>query len=455
MFGACTFNPLIYVIYIAQIGKHTIEQHLKSLQISRTFSIGILSQSDIPRSPSVGSSRPSQPSQRLPIDDSVKPALPSQLLPALPPLLPPAPFTPSHPVFLSLSAFATTKSTEFRQQIERETRSFIQAKLESLDQEETQLRKEVEGIWGAYREGWKEVLSRVNEERRRALPPKSDGSNITSSAKWGTPMSIRDFSPIVRSHPEVSKVPSTSSQRLPPPSTSLLSASLIQTGSHFPMPTRSPSQETTMSRNAAQTSVSGIPNSYNGLSSQLNGTRSLTSSSSSPNTHGDVHFPGAFKRNMDTSVDIASSMAWVQGEEEMRRRFEGGEDGEPRERARKRTSKRLGAVDTKSFLPTNESARTVKSETQFNPESVKQANSNAWGNPTSQTLVDSSRSSPDNRAHVRQMASSSSTKNKRKVTFNVQPEATTVNGTSTKHLSEHIAEGLFNLLCLRKIYLLA
>lgn len=48
---------------------------------------------------------------------------------------------------------------------------------------------------------------------------------------------------------------------------------------------------------------------------------------------------GAFKRNMDTSVDIATSLRWAEGEEALRKRFETKTENH---RARKRTSKSLG-----------------------------------------------------------------------------------------------------------------
>ena len=382
--GGCLVCTLFFgsnqVVYIFQAGKHAIEEHLRSLQLSRTFSIGV-SSSDTPKPPSIEATPTSQPWLHSSTDDSTKSVLlNTQLLPALPSLFPPPPFTPSHPVFLSLSAFATAKSTDMRQQAEEETRSFAKAKLDALEKEEARLRKEVEEIWRAYREGWKEMLGRVNEERRRSLPSKSEPSIPTSGARSGVPMSIRDFSPIVQSHTQVDNLPRISMS----PSTSLLSASLVQTGSHLPTPTRSPAPETIMSGNAAQYSNSGAHVISAVPSSRPNGTRySISYSSKSSQPHDDVQYPGAFKRNMDTNVDVASSMAWAQGEGEMRRRFGGGEDGEPRDRARKRTSKNLGigAVEAKSAPPAGQADVLLTGEVQTLPKFRKQLTSNPLGNP--------------------------------------------------------------------------
>ena len=363
------FFQFKHLIYWLQIGTDAIQDHLSSLQFSHTFSIALPS-SDTPKPPSTERTAAAQPLQPPSYHDSTNHfPLHTPLLPSLPPLFHPPPFTPSHPAFLSLATFATEKSSNLRQQAEEETRAFAKAKLDALEQEETQLRKELEGIWRAYREGWKEVLDRVNEERRRLLPSKSDPSTPSSGSKSGAPMSIRDFSPMVRSHPQVERL----SREVMSPSASLLSTSRIQTGTHLPTPTRSPAPEATMSESGARNSNSGGTHSVSTVpSSRANGTRdSASSPPSSPRSHDDVHYPGAFKRNMDTNVDFAKSVEWLQGQEELRRRFGGGEDDEPTNRARKRTSKNLGigAVEPKSAPPTRQTDLAPAGEVQSSPKS--------------------------------------------------------------------------------------
>jgi hypothetical protein len=445
MFGMNTCLHLSrQVVHISQVGKHAIEQYFKSLHFSGTFSIGVISCSNAPRSPSIESTFISQPWPRSSTPDPAKSVSPpSQLLPSLPPLLPTPPFTPSHPVFLYLSAFATAMSTKLRQKAEDETRSFVQAKLDALKKEEAQLLKEVEGIWGAYREGWKEVIGRANEDRRRSLPSKSDGTIPTSSARGGIPMSIRDFSPIVPSYPQVDNMPSTSAYSVQPPSTSLLSASLIQTGSHFPALT---AQKTNMSESAQYSD--SYANSSAVASSRVNGIHSLTSSSSSSYPHGDFQFPSAFKRNMDTSVDITSSVAWAQGEEELRRRFGGGEDGEHRERARRRTSKNLGigVIEPVSARPAEEFTPALKREAHPDLNSESLSNNSGMGDPTSQVQSDTHRSSLGHQTQPRDMwLSSSISKVKRRVTFDVQPDVTVVNRVTTNSHSEPTTEGVLSV----------
>ncbi|KAF8525314.1 hypothetical protein JB92DRAFT_2877459 [Gautieria morchelliformis] len=429
------------------VGKDAILQHFNSLQLSPTFSIGVQPYSDTPPSES---SPLAQPGPRSSTDDVAKPlSLPSQLLPSLPALFPPPPFTPSHPVFQSLSAFAIAKSTEMRLQAEAETRSYAKAKLDVLEQEELRLRRDVEAIWRAYREGWNEVLGRVNEERRRSLPPKSDTLIPTSSARSGVPMSIRDFSPIVPPQPQPTPIsPPTLSQSVPPPSTSLLSASMIQTGSHLPTSTRLPASNSIVSGSAVQYSDIGAPSGSFVPSSRANGKRpSASSSSMSPNHYVDAQYPGAFKRNMDTAMDIASSLATTRGEEEMRRRFGGGEDEQPKERARKRTSKNLGigAVGTKPAISVEEQNAALKGEAQHIQDSGKQLINNAMGVPTIQILGETRRPSPGNKVRSELDVLSPTSKSKRRVTF-VQPEVPIANKTTTMRPSEPAPEvELFDL----------
>jgi hypothetical protein len=436
------------------VGKDAILRHFKSLQFSRTFSIGVISHSDTPGSPSSESSPLAQPGPRPSADDAAKPlSLPSQFLPSLPSLFPPPPFTPSHPVFQSLSAFAMAKSTEMRQKAEAETRAYAKAKLDMLEQEELHLRKEVEGIWLAYREGWNEVLGRVNEERRRSLPPNSDTLTPTTSARSGVPMSIRDFSPIVVppqpqpqvNHPSLTPISPPTPPQSVPPSASLLSASMIQTGSHLPASTRWPESNSNVSGSTVQDSNIGAPSGSFLPSSRANGKRSAASSSSmSPNHHGDAQYPGAFKRNMDTAVDVASSLLTTRGEEEMRRRLGGGEDEQPKERARKRTSKNLGigAVEAKPAISTEGPNAALKGEVQHILDPREQLTNSAMGDPITQFLGEIRGPSPGNQAQSGQLGASSPTsKSKRRVTF-VQPEGPGANNTTAMRPSEPAPEGL-------------
>ncbi|KAF8592447.1 hypothetical protein K439DRAFT_12233 [Ramaria rubella] len=413
------------------MGKDEIEQQSRSLHMSHTFSIGIISHSSTLSSESSIITLPfSDPWEGSPADDFAKVSTPTPILPPLPPLFPPPPFTPSHPVFLSLSACATEKSSHLRQQTEDEARSFVKSRLDALEKEEARLRNEVDGIWRGYREGWKEVLGRVNEERRRSSITKSEASIPTSSVKSGVPMSIRDFSPVIWSHPQLENPRRTPSLSSAPPSTSLLSASLVQTAVHVPA---SPLAAPKISGNATLSLISdGVLDSWT-VRSHLNGERASGSSSLiSPKAHSDGHFPGAFKRNMDTNVDIASSVAWVQGEEEMRRRFGGGENNEPGERARKRTSKNLGigAVEATSSATKAATHNTLEGAPQGTCHPGETQSS--IDAPTDEGLKDNveARSSPARntlqgvQAEVSDVGTAK--RSKRRVTFDVQSEISIV-----------------------------
>ena len=441
-------QTLIVTSIHIQVGKHAIDQHLHSITLSDTFSIGVLS---LPPTPTPPTSSPTSQPWPAPSPDEAKDAsitATTTILPSLPPLFPPPPFTPSHPVFISLSASAIRKSEELRLRAEEKVRAFIESQLANLEKEEAQLRKEVEGIWRGYREGWREVLGRVNEERRRSAP-KPEGSASPTSAKSGVPMSIRDFSPIVRSHPLPRHSRTDSSQAVRLPSPSLLSASLVQSGAHFPTrASQSPEPSPVISEPALRSSLSHAPNSPTPLPLSANGVRSSGSSASiSIKSQSDLPMPGAFKRNMDSNVDIASSVAWVQGEEEMRRRFEGVDDGKPRERARKRTSKNLGigGVEKKSttnaapsaedFVQSNSVGRSTTTREAGRQSDIPQA-------PDRQIEIVFS---PDGGSRSPQTGSfeghGASRKGKRRVTFDVQPEVTTIPEVKTEQSRTHVDEG--------------
>ncbi|KIJ56599.1 hypothetical protein M422DRAFT_22755 [Sphaerobolus stellatus SS14] len=314
------------------VGSQNIKEQLRSLEFSDTFGIAIVSPAPPASDPSIPSALDTAQSWADSYSESnaesvAPPSL--QILPNLPPLFPPPPFTPSHPVFAVLSARATDRSTDLRRKAEEDARAFVKSLIDSIQKEEAQLRKEVEGVWRGYREGYKELMERVNEERRVSLLKAQISSPSLSSSRSGVPMSIHDFSPIIGS--------GIDEERETSPSMSLLSASM----------TDDAVASSAYLRRSSNTR-SSISNSYIGSSRSLGATASI-----SPGLRGDV-VSSAFKRNMDTNVDVASSVKWAQGEEEMRKRFGGG-DRDRQDRARKRTSKNLGIVadEVKQATSTN------------------------------------------------------------------------------------------------------
>ncbi|KAF8528938.1 hypothetical protein BU17DRAFT_80090 [Hysterangium stoloniferum] len=386
-------------------GADTIRKYFQSMQLSDTFSIVVLSQPSITEAP-ISADPITCPQQWTDASSEDSPnssvAIPSTILPVLPPLFPPPPFSPSHPVFLSLSANAIRKSEELREKAELEAKLFIKAQLARIKEAETSLRSEVECIWKVYRVGWKEVLSRANEEHSRTTA----GSQLP--VRSGIPMSIRDFSPIVPSRPEADGIDSTSPTNNPPAqSSSLLSASFSQSGRHFARTSLSTALETTSPQTLPR------PSTFSSQAGEVEPINADRSSLVSTGERGEI-LSSAFKRNMDTNVDIASSVKWAQGEEEMRRRF-GDRDGQLDERARKRASKDLGIgpVDTAQHIVTKEENQPVPSEMSVS-------------------------------VHRGEGSSEVTKRRKRKVTFDVNPEATAARPAAPKKNS-FITEGKYLL----------
>ena len=372
---------------------------MKSYQFSDTLGIAIISPPPL--------SDPStlldalQPWAETPLEskESSASADSLQLLPNIPPLFPPPPFTPSHPVFTTLASHAINKSTELRRKAEEEVQAFVKSLVDSIQKEESKLRIEVEGVWRGYREGYKELMGRVNEERRRSMS-KPQTSSSASGVKSGVPMSIRDFSPIL-SHPVDSKDPPTSMS----PSTSLLSATIVNTD-HSPSTRRQGDSSGSRSQSSSSrpTQLSNLSGSYAASSRSLGRTSPVSLGS-----HGEV-LSSAFKRNMDTNVDIASSVKWAEGEEEMRRRFAGPEK-DRQDRARRRTSKNLGIVNATPQTATtagDSSKRDPSKEPRVDAEAVPTTTED--GKPAELVNDSESLDSPK--------------KGKRRVTFDVNPETT-------------------------------
>ncbi|KAG8998813.1 hypothetical protein FRB90_012228, partial [Tulasnella sp. 427] len=201
-----------------------------STQRSSTFSV-ILPSRDHSHSPSLQAA------------DPLTFKIPS-LAASLPPLFLAPPFTPSHPVFHSISKHAIKASDELRKQAEHELDAFIKKKLLDLGEVEEQLKAQTELLWKKWRDGWSEKVEKVEEapENRR----KSSG----------TVPRVSDFSP-----PEVSPSPASPTPSPPPPpaepgsppiqeplgspkphltSVSLLSASLAQSSLHAHMAASAP-----------------------------------------------------------------------------------------------------------------------------------------------------------------------------------------------------------------------
>lgn len=301
-------------------GNDAIETHFRDLNISDTFSIAVQipPESSIPQTSLSSTFLQPQPTS----DDADQPSTSLNIphLSNLPPLFPPPPFTPSQPVFQLLSTHAATKSTEWRGRVEETVRDFLKLQLDDLTRREEGLRGEVDVIWKKYREAWKELVARANETRHE----RSMHSDVSShgSRRTSIPVSIRDFSPSIPSG-TLDSIQSSSSHDVAlssPNTSSLINRSRSLFGSF-----------NSKSHSAPYSSA------YDEASPAMDYTQL-----SSPGDRGEL-LMSAFKRNMDTNVDIATSLRWVEGEEALRKRFETKNEDH---RARKRTSKSLSITGT-------------------------------------------------------------------------------------------------------------
>lgn len=190
------------------------ESTLASSQLSSTFSV-------------IVPSREHSHSPAPPAPDPLTFKIPS-LAASLPPLFLAPPFTPSHPVFHSISRHATKASDELRKHAEQEIDAFIKKKLVDLGEVEEQLKTETELLWKQWRDAWNEKVEKVEEapENRR----KSSGS---------VPR-VSDFSPRVSPTPESPPIQQPLSPKPHLTSVSLLSASLAQSSLHSYMGRGSP-----------------------------------------------------------------------------------------------------------------------------------------------------------------------------------------------------------------------
>lgn len=189
----------------------------------------------------------------------------------LPRLFPPPPFTPSHPVFMSLSANATAFSNSLRSDAESRISEFIQQQTEQVEAAEHDLKRHVVTLWKRFRES----LDQIERERSADTSSESDGTLTkdtpkTPGSRSGSSLAVG--SPIVR---EFNPMPTLRVRSPPTPSycsSSALSASLATSGFYHPLamedseqsrPISSPSSGQTLQSAAAAALLSPPPLSGN------------------------------------------------------------------------------------------------------------------------------------------------------------------------------------------------
>jgi hypothetical protein len=326
---------------------------------------------------------------------------PGNYLPNLPAIFLPPPFTPSHPVFVHLSALASNMSQALRTDAEAYLAELTKRKVDEIEKTEAELRKHVEALWRSFRDG----VEKADLERNAQAPP----ARTKDSGKWskvepGTSkpspalISIHDFKP-VSSPRRVSSSTFT-------PRKSSLSASLATSSFHHP---RAQADQThnSFSHEVLTTNESPPPYLSNPSSpSSGKGSSSLSSSSSSKSIRtgrdGQTYLE-PFRRNMDQANDMATSFRFFTIQEA--------------DMARKKSRE--------AQTEANQGAKTeAHSEAPEKAEKIMNVDKAEGTNGSSSYPRKARSKSGDRQPETNEV----SPKGKRKVTFDIQPDVVTIEG---------------------------
>lgn len=320
----------------------------------------VLPTSLVPVPPPLPSHNASQPSSREP----QHPDSPLNVLPPLSPLFPPPPFIPSHPTFDRLSAVALQRSDQLRKNAEDRILQVMQACVSEIEEEEEELRRQVQLLWSAFREA-ESVLAQETKLQSPDKRSTATDSAVTTSlshtaqgSKRMSPVTVSDFVPV-------------STVRLPSPTHELqpsaLSTSLAVSSFHHP---KSSGEESRSASPIVATQSSPLP--------------------TSPTLVGSINYRDHVRRDMNESKDIATSFKYV--------------------------------VD----IEAERSTRAMQYQSLSNVKSPR-ANPKLTGN-TNPTVEDGAaeNSEPSNgpstsKAPLEGLSSPSGSKGKRKVTFDIKP----------------------------------
>ncbi|KAF5363933.1 hypothetical protein D9756_000273 [Leucocoprinus leucothites] len=149
------------------------------------------------------------------------PATPESYLSRLPPLLPPPPFTPSHPAFLHILSVAEQDSQNIRETANQELDRIVRAKADEVKEKEAELKAQLERLWLKFKHGQEKIQQeRPHAPSSSALWSSPARTNDHRSNGVKAPVAIPGFNPI-----SVTAPPQTTP---PPPRKSWLSQSLAE-----------------------------------------------------------------------------------------------------------------------------------------------------------------------------------------------------------------------------------
>ncbi|KAI0346772.1 hypothetical protein BDW22DRAFT_1480515 [Trametopsis cervina] len=224
------------------------------------------------------------------------PSSPRSILPHIPALFPPPPFAPSHPVYVHLSGLATAQSEKLRTEAENQLRKILDEKVTELKATEATLKQDVENLWSIFKQAVEKIgeSSPIVKPIRRRSSARNGETGVNGVS---TSVRVRDFVPAATPPPRAAVASSA-------PPVSALSASLATSSLHNAM---------------ASTKPNGLND--GGHIRSLSETRASAARSGSPSTassrtlglpiNGEAEIREAYRRNMDQSLDIATSFKYM------------------------------------------------------------------------------------------------------------------------------------------------
>ncbi|KAI0921652.1 hypothetical protein AcW1_004437 [Taiwanofungus camphoratus] len=395
-----------------------VVQAESSSAYSRTFNV-ILPSMPLPSSATTSYLPPSSISPRTPTES------PNAHLPPLPPLFLPPPFTPSHAVFTHLSTLAIAESKKVRDTAEEYITKITEEKVAEIKAVEVQLKREVEVLWSRFREGLEKVHQDISGNGR----PTSMLGRRHSSARWAgltspgagssahetASVRINDFVPVQIPTPRMSGTGS------PRQMTSALSASLATSSFHHPRA----QEEAGAAISRDGTRVSESPSHYRSTSpspSRSSTTRVMSPSIASSRTmampiNGESStIREAYRRNMDQSKDVATSFRYVL---DLEAQMEAA-----------RTSPIHAQQEEPAVAPQSDSPQAGSPPRGRSPKISKSSIKKPKPNSGSASQSQEKRSGSQRKATEDDKKEGSS-RGKRHVTFDVQPEVAIIGGDST------------------------
>ncbi|KAI0314803.1 hypothetical protein OF83DRAFT_1135193 [Amylostereum chailletii] len=282
-------------------------------------------------------------SYSLSLDTRDVPSPKRSAFPSLPPILPPAPFTPSHPVFGRIASFVLERSDAIRQAAEEQMAKIINVKVSEIEKEENELRRQVAVLWNIFRDALNEI-----EIEKKALS-KLEGSRRTSQGAIDTTL-LTQFSKVARPALSSSGQRAVSSTSQKP---SALSASLASSSFHHP--------------EAQDGFLDSSPTSrHDSAYSTASSASSPRHSGSFSNGLGEEHYimRGSFRRDLSDSKDVATSFKYtIDLEGEMKKHAAAQEAAATSHAPRRSTSPKPKSPAVKSAPKSSSSKPATKSET--------------------------------------------------------------------------------------------